>query len=130
MGSFLRVASGLCLAWTVLLLFGLDWIAAPEQQTHLALGMAHGQAVAFLVFAFLFWRAAGERQPNTTVIVGAAIFLVLRVATDLYDLLLLVDGVQGLVSLFDLVLCVALSVGVIEMLPRTLRPQNEKRAEG
>lgn len=130
MGSFLRVAAVLCLAWTFVLTFGLGLITTPEQQTHLAQAMAHGQAVSFLVFAFLFWRAAGEARPNTTVIVGAAIFLVLRVATDLYDLLLLVDAVNGLVSLFDLVLCVALSVGVIEMLPRTLRPQDEKRAEG
>ncbi len=131
MRSFLRVAAGLCLAWTVVLMVGLDWITTAPQQTALARSMAHGQAVSFLVFAFVFWRASGEEKPNSTVIVGAAIFLVLRVATDLYDLLILVDALNGLVSLFDLVLCVALSVGVIEMLPRTLRPErHEKRPEG
>lgn len=97
---------------------GYDLITSPAQQTDLAQAMAHGQAVSFIVLAFVFWRASKEAAPNKPVIVGAAIFLILRVVTDLYDLLVLTKSMHGLISLADLVLCVGMSVGIIESMPR------------
>ena len=130
MGGFLRASAVLCLVWSVVLTAGRDLITTPEQQTALAQGLAHGQGAAYLVFAFLFWNASSESPPNRTVIVGAALFLVLRVSTDLYDLLVLVDAINGLVSLADLVLCVGLAVGVIESMPRVLRPPGNEKGRG
>src|SRR5262245_43204666 len=98
----LRTLAALCLLWSVVLIAGRDLFTTPAQQTALAQALAHGQAVSYLVFAFLFWRAAEESPPNRTVIIAAALFVVLRVSTDLYDLLVLVDAINGLVSLADL----------------------------
>jgi hypothetical protein len=127
LSGFLRAAAALCLVWSIVLTAGRDLITTPAQQTALAQALAHGQGTAYLVFAFLFWNAAKESVPNRTVILGAALFLLLRVTTDLYDLLVLTESMNGLVSLADLVLCVGLAVGVIESMPRVLRPdQNEK----
>ena len=129
MGWLLRASAALCLVWSVVLTVGRDLITTPEQQTDLAQALAHAQGASFLVFAFLFWRASRETPPNATVIVGAALFLVLRVSTDLYDLLVVTEAMNGLVSLLDLVLCVGLAVGVIEMLPRTLKPPEKAARE-
>jgi hypothetical protein len=126
MGWFLRAAAALSLVWSVVLTSGRDLITTPEQQTALAQALAHGQGASYLVFAFLFWRASSESPPNRSVIVAAALFLALRVSTDLYDLLVLVNSMNGLVSLGDLVLCTGLAVGIIEQMPRTFRPENEE----
>ena len=126
---FLRAAAALSVVWSVVLTSGRDLITSPEQQSALAQALAHGQGASYLVFAFLFWRAAEESPPNRTVIVGAALFLSLRVSTDLYDLLVLVDSMNGLISLGDLVLCTGLAVGIIEQMPRTFRPEKEKGRE-
>ena len=132
MGWFLRTLAVFCLVWSVVLTAGRDLLTTPEQQTALAQALAHGQGASYLIFAFLFWRAAAESPPNRSVIIAAAMFAVLRVSTDLYDLLALVDPIYSLVSLGDLVLCVGLAVGIIEMMPRTFKGAeagNEKGRE-
>lgn len=127
MGGLLRAVAVLCFVWSVVLTTGRDLLTTPEQQTALAQALAHGQGASFLVFAFLFWRAASESPPNKTVIIAAALFCVLRVTTDLYDLLVLVKSMNGLISLGDLCLCVAGAVGIIEAMPRAFKgPESEK----
>jgi hypothetical protein len=127
LNGYLRGAAALCLVWSIVLTTGRDLITSPAQQTDLAQALAHGQGAAYLVFAFLFWRASSEATPNRTVIVAAALFLLLRVTTDLYDLLVLTQSMNGLISLADLVLCVGMAVGIIEAMPHVLgMPGNGK----
>ena len=130
MGWLLRAVAALCVVWSVVLLVGRDLITTPEQQTALAQSLAHGQVVSFVVLAFVFWRASVESPPSRSLIVAAAAFCVLRVVTDLYDLLVLVDSMNGLVSLADLVLCVAGAVGIIEGMPRAFEGAENEKGRG
>ena len=122
MGWLLRTTAIASLLWAVGLVVAPAYLVLEEQLTPLAKAFANGQAAAGVVFAFAFWRAAGETPANRTVIYSAILLLVFKTAADLYGVLELLDGVAALLSLADLVVCVALSVGLIESLPRALRP--------
>jgi hypothetical protein len=119
----LRVTAGIMLLWAVGLVAGRPHLAPPDQVTPLVSALANGLAATTLVFAFLFWRASSDTPPNRTAIYAAILLLLLKTGLDLHELLVLRDGVGGLVSVADLVVSVALTVGVIEALPATLRPQ-------
>ena len=123
MATLLRITAAVSLAWAVLL-FGLDGLGLmPAPLSVLERALANGLAIANLAFALLFWSAARQPAANRSALYAALLLLVLKTANDLYELLILLPGDQALVSLGDLVVSVALLVGILEALPRTLRAE-------
>jgi hypothetical protein len=116
----LRAIAVLSLAWAVLFLCFKERFAATGEMPSLMRALANGLGVANLVLAFVFWQAAGDPAANRGVVYGAIMLSALKTANDLYDLLVLLPPDRALVSLGDLVLSVALLVGILEALPKTL----------
>lgn len=117
----LRITSGMLVLRALELVFWSRYVVPAEELTPAAVGLASGLAAVNVALAFAFWRAAGETPPNRTVIYTAVIVLLLKTAVDLYELLVVLRDPSALVSLADLVVSVALAVGIIEALPGTLR---------
>ena len=130
MRLLLRITAGTSVLWAVGLTAGLPYVLAPDQVTPLVSALANGLAVANLAFAFAFWRASSEQPPNRAVIYTAIILLLLKTGSDLYELLVLLQDTTALFSLADLVVSVALTVGIIESLPSALRPSPERTNAG
>jgi hypothetical protein len=120
MSLLLRLAALLSFAWAVLLVGLKDGMLPPEQLTPLVRALANGLGIASVVLGYVFAHAARAPSANRGVIYAAILLLVLKTANDLYELLVLLPGNQALVSLADLVLSVALLVGILQALPRTL----------
>ncbi len=120
MSVLLRIAAGVSLLWAVTLLGLKDHLIAAEQLSPIVRALANGLGIANLVLACLFWYAARAPAAYRGVVYGAIMLLVLRTANDLYELLVLLPGDRALVSLADLVVSVALLVGILEALPRML----------
>lgn len=120
----LRITAVVSLAWAVLLLTSPNVASGMGPIPPVQRALANGLAIANVVFAYLFWYAAARPSANRGAIYAALLLLVLRVANDLYELLVLLPGQQALVSLADLVVSVALLVGILEALPRLLRGQS------
>jgi hypothetical protein len=118
----LRITAVTSALWAVGLFGALPHVVPAQELTPLTVAMANGLAVASLAFAFAFWRASTETPPNRTVIYTAIFLLLMKTAADLYELLVLLRDTTALFSLADLVVSVALTVGIIESLPATLRP--------
>jgi hypothetical protein len=122
--GLLRIAAAVSMAWALALLlmkkplFGV--VAVPP----LAAAFTNGLAIANMVFAYMFWYAAGAPAVNRGAIYGAIMLMALRTANDLYQLLVLLPPDQALLSLADLVISVALLVGILEALPRLLAPKH------
>jgi hypothetical protein len=115
----LRVVAGLLVGWA-LLLWPLRWCVLPASElTPLVAALANGWAAANLVCALVFWRAASAPSQNLTSVYAALLLTGLKTAGDLHGLLFL-EPPQALASLADLVLSVALFVGILRELPRTL----------
>lgn len=120
MSPLLRITGILGLGWAVLLLLFKDQVITAEQLSPLVRALANGLGIANLVLAYVFWRAAGDPAANRSAVYAAIILLALKVANDLYELLVLLPASQATVSLVDLVASLALLVGILEALPRTL----------
>ena len=126
MRVLLRLTAVVSLAWA-LLLGSKDRLIAADQLSPLARALANGLGLANLVLAYLFWYAARDPAANRGAVYGAIMLLVLKTANDLYELLALLPADQALVSLADLVLSVALLVGILEALPRMLAGRSGER---
>ncbi|MFI5397803.1 MAG: hypothetical protein ACHQ9S_19885 [Candidatus Binatia bacterium] len=120
MSLLLRVTGILSLGWAVFLLMLKDQVIAVGQLSPLVRALANGLGIANLALAYVFWRAASDPATNRGSIYAAIILLALKVANDLYELLVLLPASQATVSLGDLVASLALLVGILEALPRTL----------
>ena len=118
MGVLLRIAAVFSLCWAVLLLAVKEPLFGAAALSPLARAFANGLAITQLVFAFVFWYAAAAPQANRAAIYAAIMWMALRTANDLYQLLVLLPPEQALISLADLVVSVALLVGILEALPR------------
>ncbi|MFQ5667766.1 MAG: hypothetical protein ACE5I7_15240 [Candidatus Binatia bacterium] len=126
MSVLLRIAAVASLAWAVLL-FGMQGqVIVTGQLSPVGRAVANGLAISNLVFAYIFWYAARAPAANRGVIYGAIVLMAFKTANDLYELLVLLPGNQALASLADLVLSVALLVGMLEALPRTLAVQQSE----
>lgn len=121
MSVLLRISAAVSLAWAVLLAL-LNQAVPPGQVTPLARALANGLGIASGVLAYIFWYAARAPASNRAAIYGAIMLMVLKTANDLYEMLVLLPPDQALISLADLVFSVALLVGILEALPRTLSP--------
>jgi len=118
--AFLRASALVSLGWAALVLGFKDRFIAADQLSPVGRSVANGLGITNLVLAYLFWYAAGEPAANRGAIYSAIMLAALKTANDLYDLLVLVPADRALFSLGDLVLSVALLVGLLEALPRTL----------
>jgi hypothetical protein len=118
----LRVAAALSFAWAALLLGAKERVLVVENPSSLVSALANALGIAYAVLAFVFWHAARDPANNRSAIYGAILLFGLKTANDLYELLALVPADRALVSLGDLVLSIALLVGLLEALPRTLAP--------
>ena len=120
MSVLLRITAGVSFLWAVTLLGLKDHLIAADQLSPITRALANGLGIAQLVLACVFWYAALAPAAYRGVVYGAITLLALRTANDLYELLVLLPGDRALVSLADLVVSVALLVGILEALPRML----------
>jgi TPR repeat protein len=116
----LRIAGGVSFAWAVVLLGLKEKLFAPAALSPLGRAFANGLGITQLVFAYVFWYGAAAPAANRGAIYAAIMLMALRTANDLYQLLVLLPPEQALISLADLVVSVALLVGILEALPRVL----------
>ena len=72
------------------------------------------------MLAYVFWDASRDPASHRSAVYAAIMLFGLKVANDLYELLLLLPANQAAISLADLVVSVALLVAILEALPRTL----------
>jgi hypothetical protein len=121
MSILLRLAALSCLLWAVALLVLKDQFVAPEQLTPVARALANGLGMTQLVLVYLFWKAAAAPAQRREVIYAAIFLMAIKTANDLYEILVLLPANEALASVFDLILSIALLVGLLEALPRTLR---------
>jgi len=117
----MRLTAVVCLAWGVLLVALKDHVLSASELSPLVSGFANSGGIAHLVLAYAFWQAAANPLRNRGVIYAAIMLLGLKVANALYGILLLLPARQAALTLVDLVVSLALLVGVLEALPRTLR---------
>lgn len=125
MGILLRLTALTCLLWAAVLLGLKDRWISPEQLTAVARALANGLGLTQLVLAYLFWNAAKAPALYRETIYGAIFLLAAKTANDLYEVLLLLPASEALASVVDLIVSVALLVGILEALPRTLRQLRE-----
>jgi hypothetical protein len=118
--ALLRIAAAVSLVWAAVLLVGKKMLFGALVMPPLGAAFANALALAHLVFAYMFWYAAGAPALHRGAIYGAIMLMALRTANDLYQLLVLLPPDQALLSLGDLVISVALLVGILEALPRLL----------
>jgi hypothetical protein len=116
----LRIAAVFSLAWAVALFAFQRELSGAAALPPLGRAFANGLGIAHFVYAYVFWYAASAPAANRGVIYAAIMLMSLRTANDLYQLLVLLPPEQALISLFDLVVSVALLVGILESLPRVL----------
>jgi hypothetical protein len=120
MSVLLRIAGAVSLVWAVLLLGFKEHLFGRPALSPLGRAFANGLGITQLVFAYVFWYAAAAPAANRGALYAAIMLMALRTANDLYQLLVLLPPEQALVSLADLVVSVALLVGILEALPRVL----------
>lgn len=130
MSVLLRIAAAVQLAWAVLLIALKDKLFAATALPPLGRAFANGLGITQCVLAYIFWRAAGAPAANRSAIYAAIMLMALRTANDLYQLLVLLPPDQALISLADLVVSVALLVGILEALPRVLVREGTDAAGG
>ncbi len=126
MSLLLRITAVISLLWAVLLVAGRQVYLMGERATPLHHALANGLAIASVVFALMFWRAAADPPRERTVVYGAIALLALKVANDLYELLALLQGPEAFPSALDMIASLALLVGVVQSLPATLAAGRQK----
>jgi hypothetical protein len=121
MGTLLRLAALSCFLWAVGLLALKEQLVTPAELTPVARALANGLGLSQFIFVYLFWNAARAPAENRPVIYAAIALMAFKAANDLYEILVLLPPQEALASVLDLMISVALLVGLLEALPRTLR---------
>ncbi len=121
MKLLLRLTAVVALAWAIFLLVLKQQAIAPADLSPQLRAVANGLGIANLVLAYVFWRGARQPANDRGAVYAAILLMVLKAANDLYELLALLPPAQAAISLADLVISVALLVGILEALPRTLK---------
>jgi hypothetical protein len=120
----MRFTAIVCLVWALLLLGLKDQIMPAAQLSPLVRALVNGGGIAHLALAYVFWQAASDPIRNCGVIYAAIVLLGLKVANSLYGILVLLPASEAAMTLLDLVVSLALLVGVLEALPRTLKAKS------
>jgi len=118
MSLLLRLAAGVSLFWAVLAFWLRRYVVAADQLTPVVQALANALGITNLVLAVLFWYAAGDPGGRRGIVYGAIALWALRTADALYGLLVLLPAEQAVFSLADLIVSLALLVGLIEALSR------------
>jgi hypothetical protein len=126
----LRLTALLSLIWAIVLFGRKELLVGVVGQSSLGRVLANAVGIANLGLAYLFWTAAWAPAAHCGVIFGAIAVLGLKVASDLYGLLVLLPPRLAVVSLADLVVSLALLVGLLEALPRVLGGGRRKGGVG
>jgi hypothetical protein len=121
MSLLLRLTALLMLAWAVFLFALKGLVVAQDGLSPQVRALANGLAVANAALAYVFWYGARDPAANRGAVYGAIILLALKLANDLYELLVLLPSRGATISLADLVVTLTLLVGIIEALPRTVK---------
>jgi len=117
MTALLRLAAIYSLGWAIALAHPA-WlpytvgVPSPEMRA-----LAHGLAIANLVLAYLCYRAAGDPGGERGIVYGAMLLFGLRGLIGTYEVLYLLDGPAAVLRLIDMVLSLALFVGMLNALP-------------
>ena len=118
MKTLLRVAALVCAVWAVLLLVGKErWVVA-DDLTPLVRALANTLGLTYVVLAALFAGAAIAPAANRVAVYAGILLMALNTVNELYQLLVLLPLPLATVSLVNLVVNIALLVGLIEGLPR------------
>lgn len=126
MSVLLRIAAVIFIGWSIVL--GLQPFGATTLLGQpVTRALASSLAVANLGFAYLFWRAAKDPRGERSAIYTALIVFGLRAALGTYAVLYVLDGAPAMAALVDMVICLALFVGVVNTLPATLREDPPER---
>lgn len=121
MSTLLRLSALSCLLWAVCLLGFKDAAIAPDQLTPVARGLANGLGITQIVLIYFFWTAAAAPAENRVTIQAAIFLMAAKTANDLYEIIILLPPQEALGSVIDLMMSVALLVGLLEALPRTFK---------
>ena len=125
MSTLLRLSALSCVLWAVCLLLFKDFVIAADQLTPVARGLANGLGISQVVLAYFFLSAARAPVENRVTIQAAIALMAIRTVNDLYEIIILLPPMEALGSVLDLIMSVALLVGLLESLPRTFRPTRE-----
>jgi hypothetical protein len=123
-GILLRIAAAYSLTWALALAHPA-WLPfdleppGPQMRS-----MANGLAIANLAMAYLFHRAAADPQGQRSILYGALLIFGLRGVMGTYEVLYLLDGPAAVLRLIDMVLSLALFIGLLNALPGTLQPDD------
>lgn len=117
MSIILRIAAVYSLAWAALLIMP-GWLPFdPGSGTPDGRALALALAIANLGYALLFWRAAVDPQRERVIVYAALLVLGLRAAAGTYEVLYRLEGPVAVVSMIDMVICLAGFVGLLNGLP-------------
>jgi hypothetical protein len=116
----LRIAAVYSLAWAIALAFPSRMLAVAGVPLPELRALANGLVIANLTFAYLFYRAASDPFAQRTILYGGLLLFGLRGAVGTYEVLFVLDGAPAVARLADMVLSLALFVGLLNSLPGTL----------
>ncbi len=123
MSTLLRIAAAVSLTWAVIY-WCCPYIAlgsAPANEP-VTVSLANSLAIAHVGWTFLLWRAAADPARERSILYGALIVFALRAMHGTYEVLyVLEDSAPSMTNLIDMVTSLALFVGIVNVLPQTLR---------
>jgi heme A synthase len=114
----LRVAAFYSFAWAIGLAFPALLPTEPAGPDARSLELA--LMSANLAFALLFWSAAEAPNQARRILYAGLIVFGLRAAIGTYEVLYVLDGPVAIVRLVDMVVSLALFVGITNLLPGAL----------
>jgi len=123
--TLLRVAAFYSLAWAIGLAVPGLLPADPAGPAARALELA--LMGANLAFALLFWSAAAAPSAARPTLYSALLVFGLRAAIGTYEVLYVLDGPAAVIRLVDMVLSLALFVGILNSLPGALAAHPDER---
>ncbi len=121
MSILLRVAALYLLLWAIALALPgplADTVVPPGA---VGRSLALGLAVSYVGFALLLWYAARDPAGSPIILCAALLVFGLRAVVGTYEVLKTLDGRAAEVRVVDMVLCLAAFVGILNLLPGTLR---------
>jgi hypothetical protein len=126
---FLRIAAVLALLRSAGLYFFKATVLGSLVGSPLCIALANGLVVANLGLAFVFWRAGANPMLERSGMYAALLVSGLRGVSGTFEVLYLLDGNAAAVSLIDMVVSIALFVGILNALPSTLRGAGVENSE-
>lgn len=127
MSTLLRIAAAVYLTWAVLLFWCRPIVLGAAAGNEPVTGsVADGLAIAHVGWAVLLLRAAADPARERSILYGTLVLAALRAVSGTYQVLYVLEGPAAMTNLVDMVTSLALFVGMINVLPQTLRG-SEKR---